>query len=134
MRPVSLTRLQLLACALIAAGSVGVVLALADARTPLRTPLVLLFLAAAPAVAVAGLLRGLDAFGRIFAACSATIVINVLIAEAMLAAGIWSPKGGLVAVVVITALIGAAQLPLVRSRANRYTLKWRGVIRRLERL
>jgi hypothetical protein len=32
-----------------------------DARMPLRTPVVLLFLAAAPTMAVAGLLQGLDA-------------------------------------------------------------------------
>jgi len=35
-------------------------------------------------------------------------LINVMVAETMLAAAIWSPDGGLVAVVVITALIGAA--------------------------
>ncbi len=77
-------------------------LALAGARMPLRTPVVLLFLAAAPTMGVAGLLRGLDAFARIFAACAAAIIINVMVAERMLAAGAWSPDGGLVVVVVIT--------------------------------
>ena len=86
-------------------------LALAGARMPLRTPVVLLFLAAAPTMAVAGLRRGLDAFARIFAACAAAIIINVMVAERMLAAGAWSPDGGLVVVVVITALIEAVQLP-----------------------
>ena len=73
-----------LACAVIASGVTGVGLALADARMPLRTPLVLLFLAA----------------------------------------GAWSPDGGLVVVVVITALIEAVQLPSAwythRGRAGTY--------------
>jgi hypothetical protein len=123
-----------LAWAVIAAGAVGVGMALADSSSPLRAPLVLLFLAAAPAIAVAGLLRGLDTFARIFAACAATVVINVLVAETMLAAGAWSPDGGLVVVVVITALIGAVQLPPVRTRARRYAPKWHAAVRRLERL
>jgi len=62
-------------------------LALAGARMPLRTPVVLLFLAAAPTMAVAGLRRGLDASARIFAACAAAIIINVMVAERMLAPG-----------------------------------------------
>jgi len=132
MRPGSLTVQRSLACAVTAAGLTGVGLALAGANTPLRTPLVLLFLAAVPTMAVAGLLRGLDTFGRIFAAFTATVVINVMVAETMLAAAIWSPDAGLVVVVVITALIGAVQLPPVRRRASRYAPAWRAIVRRLE--
>lgn len=132
MKPVSMTPQRLLAFAVIAAGVVGVGLTLADARWPLRGPLVLLFLAAAPAMAVAGLLRGLDRFTRIFAACAAMVVINVLVAETMLAAGAWSPDGGLIVVVVITALMGAVQLPPVRSRASRHRPKRRATVRRPE--
>ena len=124
MRLLSMTPQRWLACAVIAAGLAGVALALADTSTPLRAPLVLLFLAAAPAMAVAGLLRGLDTFGRIFAGGAATVVINVLVAETMIAAGAWSPDHGLVAVVVITAVIAAVQLPL-RSRAGRHAPKRR---------
>ena len=61
MRRGSMTAQRWLACAVIASGVTGVGLALADARMPLRTPVVLLFLAAAPTMAVAGLLPGLDA-------------------------------------------------------------------------
>jgi hypothetical protein len=123
-----------LACAVIAAGLAGVALALADTSTPLRAPLVLLFLVAVPTMAVAGLLRGLDTYARIFAACVATLVINILVAETMLAAGVWSPDGGLVAVVAIIALIGAVQLPAVRIRASRGASKLCAAVRRLERM
>jgi len=61
MRRGSMTAQRWLACAVIASGVTGVGLALADARMPLRTPGVLLLLAAAPTMAVAGLLPGLDA-------------------------------------------------------------------------
>jgi hypothetical protein len=128
------TARRLLAGAVIAAGMVGVVLALAGADTPLRAPLVLLFLAVVPTMGVARLLRGLDRPARIFAACAATIVINFLTAEAMLAAGVWSPDATLVVVVVITALIGAVQLPAVRRRTSHYAPTWRAAVRRLERL
>lgn len=134
MRPGSVTAWRLLAGAVIAAGMTGVALALADADTPLRAPLVLLFLAAVPTIGVARLLRGLDRPARIFAACAATVVINFLTAEAMLAAGIWSPDGTLIVVVVITALIGAVQLPAVRRRASHYAPTWHAAVRRLEHL
>jgi hypothetical protein len=134
MRPGSMTAQRWLACAVTVAGLAGVGLALADADTLLRTLLVLLFLVAAPTMAVTGLLRGLDTFGRIFAAFTATVVINVLVAAIMLEAGIWSPGGGLVVVVTITALIGVVQLPLVRRWASRYASAWRAIVRRLERL
>lgn len=134
MRPGSMTAQRSLACAVTVAGVTGVGLALADADTPLRMLLVLLFLVAVPTMAVAGLLRGLDTFGRIFAAFTATVVINALVAAIMLTAGIWSPDGGLVVIVVITACIGAIQLPPVRRWASRYAPTWRVIIRRLERL
>ena len=134
MRRMSMTPRQWLACAVIAAGLIGVGLALAGSSSPLRAPLVMLFLAAGPAMAVAGLLRGLDTWARIFAACAAMVVINVLVAEIMLAAGAWSPDGGLVAVVVISALLGVVQLPPVRSMASRHAPRWRAAVRRLERL
>jgi hypothetical protein len=134
MRPGSMTAQRSLACAVTVAGVTGVGLALAGADTPLRTPLVLLFLVAVPTMAAAGLLRGLDTFGRIFAAFTAMVVINALVAAIMLEAGIWSPDGGLVVVVVITTLIGTVQLPPVRRWASRYAPAWRAIVRRLERL
>jgi hypothetical protein len=61
MRRGSMTAQRWLACAVIASGMTGVGLALADARMPPRTSVVLAFFATAPTMAVAGLLRGLDA-------------------------------------------------------------------------
>lgn len=134
MRSSSMTAQRWLACATIVAGVTGVGLTLAGADSPLRTLLVLLFLATVPTMAVAGLLRGLDTPARIFVAFTATVVINILVAVTMLEAGVWSPDAALVVVVVITALIGAVQLPPVRRKASRYAPTWRAAIRRLERL
>lgn len=134
MRPGSMTARRWLACAVIAAGVTGVGLALADAGTPLRTLLVVLFLVAVPTMAAAGLLRGLDTYPRIFAAATAMIVMNALVTAIMLEAGIWSPDGGLIVVVIITALTGAIQLPPVRKWAGRHAPAWRAIIARLERL
>jgi len=106
-----------LVCGAIAAASGGVVLALADVDTPLRAPLVLLSLAAAPAVAVAAWLESLDMFARIVVACAAAIALNALVAETMLALGIWSLRTCLVAVLLVCA-IGS----VLRSRPVRDAL------------
>ncbi len=115
----------------VAAGAAGVVLALAGVRTPLRAPLVLLFLALAPAVAVAGSLRHLDTLARIVVAGTASVVINFLVAELMLATGTWSPRAGLAVVVAITVVFMAAALPPVRVALRRRLTPWRAAIQRL---
>jgi hypothetical protein len=122
---------RLLACGIVVAGLAGVVLALAGSGSPFRSPLVLLFLVTAPAMAVAGLLRGLDVVARVFVSCLAMIVINACVAETMLAAGAWSPKAGLLAVVVIAAVLWAVQLPFVRGLARRYASSVGGVFARV---
>lgn len=127
-------RARLLACGIVVAGLAGVVLALAGSGSPFRSPLVLLFLVTAPAMAVAGLLRGLDVVARVFVSCLAMIVINACVAETMLAAGAWSPKAGLVVVVVIAAALWVVQLPFVRGRARRYGAIFARVADRLERM
>jgi hypothetical protein len=108
----------------IAAGAVGVVLALAGISSPLRGPLVLLFLALAPATAIAGPLRRIDTFARIVVAGTAAIVINFLVAETMLATGNWSPRAGLVVVIIITAICMAVQLPPIRAALNERLRQW----------
>jgi uncharacterized membrane protein len=91
---------------IIMAGSAGALLALAGINSVARGPLVLLFLLAAPGLAVASLLRRLDPGARIVLAVTAAIAINVLVAETMLATGAWSPSAGLLAIAAISAVIG----------------------------
>ncbi len=105
-----------LAGLLVGAGSVGVILALAGVQSPIRTVLVLLFLAVAPTAAIFSLLRGFDGFARLILACVSTIVLLSLIAMIMLAAGLWSPTGGLLAVAGISAACALARLtPAARA-------------------
>lgn len=95
----------LLAGAATAAGGLGAVLALVDSGSPLRGPFTLFFLLAMPAAAIAAALRGLDPFGRTVAAVAGAVVVDMLVAQGMLAVHRWSVLGGIVAVTVISALI-----------------------------
>ncbi|HEY7143780.1 MAG TPA: hypothetical protein VH637_05985 [Streptosporangiaceae bacterium] len=96
--------------AFLIAGCAGALLALADADSIFRGPAVLLFLIAAPALAVASLLRRLDTAARFVVAITAAITLNVLVAEVMLAAGGWSPRAGLTAIAIISAVIAVIGL------------------------
>lgn len=109
----------LLAGAATAVGGFGAVLALVDSGSPLRGPFTLFFLLAAPAAAIAAALRGLDPFGRTVAAASGAVVVNMLVAQGMLAVHRWSVRGGIVAVTAISALI--LLLVLVRRLRGRTT-------------
>ena len=111
-----------LAGGVIAAATAGGILALADVQTPLRAPLVLIFLAAVPALAVASLLDGVGAYGRLVVAGSAAIVVDIVVAEAMVLSGTWSPRTGLVAVAVVSAMIAACR-PLVARSTRRRTAR-----------
>jgi len=99
----------------VAAGAAGAVLAFAGIDAPVRAPLVLAFLSAVPALAVWSLLGGIDSFARIVVAGSAAIVIDILVTEAMIISGTWSPRTGLAAVALVSALIAASR-PLVARR------------------
>ncbi len=111
---------------LIGAGGVGVILALAGINTVARGPLVLLFLLAAPALAIAGLLRGLDGAAKYIVAVTAAIVINMLVAETMLAAGVWSPPAGLVVIALVSAIIGVIGQRSARGGSARGGIAWSG--------
>jgi hypothetical protein len=107
--------------AAVAAGAAGVVADLAGARSLLVTVLVLVFFAVAPTAAIAGLLRGFDIFARLVIACVTAIAVITFIAMIMLAAGIWSPRGGLVAVVLVSGacLLARRMSPLTTKIAER---------------
>ena len=92
-----------------AAGAIGVLLELAGARSVVVSVLVLVFIVVAPPAAIAGLLRGFDAFARIILAAVTAVAVVMLIAMIMLALGVWSVKGGLVAIALISAACLLAQ-------------------------
>ncbi|WP_256725458.1 hypothetical protein [Streptomyces sp. IMTB 2501] len=97
--------LPLLAGAGTAVAAVGALLALIDSASPLRGPCTLFFLLAAPAVAIAAALRGLDPFGRALCALAGSVVVNMLVTQGMLAVHRWSVHGGVVAVTVLSVLL-----------------------------
>jgi len=97
--------------------TVGAILALGDANSPLRGPFTLFFLLAAPAMAVGAALRGLDPFARTVVSVAGAITIDLLVAEGMLAVHRWSVRGGIVAVTVISSLV--LLLALVRRQRGR---------------
>ncbi|MCL6671314.1 MULTISPECIES: hypothetical protein [Streptomyces] len=95
----------LLAGAATAVGGFGALLALVDAESPLRGPCTLFFLLAAPATAVWAALRGLEPFGRLLTAVAGAVVLDMLVAQGMLAVHRWSWRGGIIAVTVISCLL-----------------------------
>ncbi|MGX1129526.1 hypothetical protein RKD49_001716 [Streptomyces glaucescens] len=95
----------LLAGAATAVGGLGAFLALTDSGSPLRGPLTLFFLLAAPAAAIAAALTGLEPFGRTVASLAGAVVVDMLVAQILLATHHWSVRGGLVAVTVFSALV-----------------------------
>lgn len=120
MRPGPEDLAPLLAGAATAVGAAGALLALADSDSPLRGPLTVFFLLAAPAAAIAVALRGLDLFGRVIAALAGAVVVNMLVAQAMLAVHRWSAEGGIVAVTAISLLLLLlVSLRRLRARTER---------------
>ncbi len=89
----------------LAAGAVGAALAIAGFHTAVRPPLVLLFLALAPALAVRTWLAGLDAAARFVVTGTSAIVVNFAVAEMLIVSGVWSERAGVAAVAVLSLLI-----------------------------
>jgi len=93
----------------LAAGTVGAVLAIAGVYSPVRLPLVLVFLALAPALAAGTWLGGLDRTARIVVAGTSAIVVNFGVAETMIISGAWSPRLGIAMVALLSGLIAVIQ-------------------------
>jgi hypothetical protein len=114
------------------AGAVGVILALAGVHSPVRTALVIVFLAVAPTAAIAGLLRSFDPFARIILSVVTTLVLLSIVAVILLSSGLWSPIGELVGVAVITGGCLAIQVPSVRARIAAWAgPRWQALLRHL---
>lgn len=110
----------LLAGVAVVVAATGAALALADTDSPLRGPLTLFFLLAAPGAAVGAALRGLEPFGRAVASIAGPIALNLLVAQGMLATHTWSVRGGVVAVAAISSLVLLLVLvPRPRGRTER---------------
>jgi hypothetical protein len=81
-------------------------------------PALLLF--AVPFAASWTLVRALDPVGRLVVAFAASVVTVAAIAQVMLVLGVWSPSGGLVAVLACGAVMTVPSLrDRWRSRARR---------------
>ncbi|MGW7055040.1 hypothetical protein [Streptomyces sp. NPDC054887] len=97
--------LPALAGAALAVSAVGAVLAFADLASPLRAPFTLFFLLVAPGFAVGVGLRGLEPLGRLVASAAGAVVLNLLVAQAMLATHVWSTRSGVAVIAGISALL-----------------------------
>jgi len=114
------------------AGAVGVILALAGVHSPVRTALVLLFLAVAPTAAIAGLLGSFDPFARLILAVVTALAVVSIVAMILLSAGLWSPIGELIGVAAITVICLVAQVPSVRARVAAWAgPRWRALLQRI---
>jgi hypothetical protein len=67
-------------------------------------------------VAIGAALRGLDLFGRALCALAGSVVVNMLVAQGMLAVHRWSVRGGVAAVTVLSLLL--LLVVLVRERIS----------------
>ncbi|MBG0832526.1 hypothetical protein HS041_33015 [Planomonospora sp. ID67723] len=83
----------------------GAVLALAEIETPLRLILTPMFLLVVPGAAVMGLLRDRDPLAALSVGAAASLVVNVLLATAMLSFDAWSPRAGVATVAVLGGFI-----------------------------
>ncbi|MFF3494276.1 hypothetical protein ACFYWS_23315 [Streptomyces sp. NPDC002795] len=103
IKPSSSDGPYLLAGAGIVAGGAGLVLALSHAGSPLRGPLALFFLLAAPGAAFSAALRGLDPWARALTSVAGAVAVVMLVAQGMLAVHRWSVNGGVLTVATLSA-------------------------------
>ena len=104
----------LLAGVAVGVGGVGAALALADVDSALRAPFTLFFLLAAPAAGIAAALPRLDPLSRTVIAVIGAMAVDLLVAEVMIAAQVWSARGGVAAVGTLS--LGLLLVPLARGR------------------
>jgi hypothetical protein len=101
-------------------GSFGAALTVAGVHYPGRALFTLIFLVVTPAVCVAQLLPGLDRLARGVVGVAGGLTLISVVAEVMLAARWWTPRGGLITVgVLCAAMLGASRIRRPRRRAAR---------------
>ncbi len=121
MHPMTRESLPLLAGAAVGTGGVGAALVLADIASPLRAPFTFFFLVVAPGAALASTLGGLDPLSRIAVAVAGSVVVDLLVAQAMLMLHLWSIRGG----VAVVAALSVALFLLPLARRGRRTARRR---------
>jgi hypothetical protein len=107
-------RALLLLGTLVVAGLTGAALTLAGVESPATGPLTLLFVLFTPALGVAMLLAGLDPLARAIVAGTASVALAASVAEIMLVTASWSPRGGIIAIIITCAGLAIAALVLRR--------------------
>ncbi|MEU6174690.1 hypothetical protein ABZ832_22605 [Streptantibioticus parmotrematis] len=112
MYPITRETLPLLVGAAVGTGGVGAALVLANIQSPLRAPFTFFFLVVAPGAALASTLLGLDPLTRIVIAAAGSLVIDLLVAQLLLMLRMWSIRGGVAGVALVSAVLFL--LPLVR--------------------
>lgn len=117
MHPMTKESLPLLAGAAVGTGGVGAALVLADISSPLRAPFTFFFLIVAPGTALACTLGGLDPLSRAVVGVAGSVVIDLLVAQAMLMLHVWSIRGGVAVVAALSAALFL--LPLARRGLGR---------------
>ncbi|MFD7503289.1 hypothetical protein [Streptomyces sp. NPDC059850] len=109
--------LPVAAGAAVGIAAIGAALTLADFDSPLRAPFTLFFLLAAPSAALGSALRGLDAAARAVLGVAGALALDLLVAQTMLALHVWSVRGGVAAVGLLSLLILTPTL-LTRDRRS----------------
>ncbi|MFG2146692.1 hypothetical protein ACGFRG_21175 [Streptomyces sp. NPDC048696] len=105
--------------AALAVSAVGAALAYIPLDSPLRAPLALFFLIAAPAEALAFALRRLEPLTRAVASFSGAVLINLVIAETMAIIEVRSVRSEIIMVAVISFLLFLAGTGVNRSATDR---------------
>ncbi|WP_246097607.1 hypothetical protein [Streptomyces botrytidirepellens] len=111
--------LPVAAGAAVGIAATGAALTLADFDSPLRAPFTLFFLVAAPAAALGSTLRGLDAVARTVLGMAGALALDLLVAQTMLALHLWSVRGGVAAVGLLSLLMPAPALLAQARRPGR---------------
>ncbi|QRY46316.1 hypothetical protein JVX93_05510 [Mycolicibacterium boenickei] len=122
---------RLAAAAATMAGVAGIVLAGARSSVPFERVVIVAFLLAAPALAIAQLLPSANGAVALIVGAAGAVAINALVAQSMLVADAWSPHWGSVAVGLIATLLclvptgtpGAARPP--RAETSERGAQWR---------
>jgi hypothetical protein len=110
-------RALLLLGTLVLAGLTGAALTLAGVDSPATGSLTLLFVLFTPALCVAMLLTGLDLLARAIVAGAASVSLAASVSEVMLVTSNWSPRGGLIAIMIACAGLTIAAL-ILRPRST----------------